>query len=167
MVAAIILVEQWDQSRNEDAADYQGAMSIIGKNSSIGLGQIVVSTAKNGDLFSDLLPAALRASLTERQIANLLTCDEFNIFGVAKFVRRVANAGALKSLTSPEIGQTIAAYPGINMNAYANHSSTWSEDNIAALASEYTSTAWDGQFVFLWSDLMRLAYRHIKFGGIL
>lgn len=122
---------------------------------------------KNGDRFSDLLPGSLRASLTNRQVANLLTCDEFNIFGVAKFLRRVANAGALKSLTSPEIARTIATYPGIDMKAYSKHSTAWPEDNIAALASEYTSAQWDGQFVILWSALMRIAYRHIKFGGIL
>jgi hypothetical protein len=53
------------------------------------------------------------------------------------------------------------------MRAYAQHFSTWPMDNIAAVASEYTSRQWDGKFVYLWSDLMKLAYEHIKLGGIL
>jgi hypothetical protein len=167
LVGAIILVEQWDQSRNEDSADYQGAMSVIGKNTSIGLGQVVISTAKEKNLFSELLPPSLLSSLTHRQIATLLTCDEFNIFAVAKFLRQSANEGALKDPRSQGILDTVTAFPNINMKAYAQHSSTWPMDNIAALASEYTSVQWDGQFVFGWSDLMRVAYQNIKLGRLL
>jgi hypothetical protein len=43
----------------------------------------------------------------------------------------------------------------MDLAAYANDSSTWPEDNIRALGSEYTSRAWDdrlspgwGEFVF-------------------
>jgi hypothetical protein len=167
LVGAIILVEQWDQSRNEDAADYQGAASIVGKNTSIGLGQIVVSTAKKKNLFSDLLPTSIGAGLTQDQTAALLACDEFNIFGVAKFLRFVANQGALQDINSTTTKRTIQQYPGINMGAYAQASSRWPMANIEAIASEYTSSQWDGSFVLLWSDLMRLAYQHIKLGRIL
>ncbi|MFO5890474.1 EamA family transporter, partial [Klebsiella pneumoniae] len=44
-IGAIILAEQRDQTRDEDAKDYQAAVSIKSANTSIGLGQVVVSTA--------------------------------------------------------------------------------------------------------------------------
>lgn len=45
LIGAIILAEQRDQTRDEDAKDYQAAVSIKSANTSIGLGQVVVSTA--------------------------------------------------------------------------------------------------------------------------
>ena len=53
------------------------------------------------------------------------------------------------------------------MAAYSQHSSTWPMANVEAIASEYTSAQWDGKFVFLWSDLMYLAYDQIKLGRVL
>ena len=52
------------------------------------------------------------------------------------------------------------------MAAYANHASTWPEDNIAALASEYTSTAWDDSLVTMWGTLTRATHRAVKRSGV-
>ena len=160
LVASIILVEQWDQSKNEDAADYQSAVSVMSKNTSIGLGQVVVSTAKRHELFSDLLSSGVRSALTHEQIATLLASDEFNIFAVAKFLRHVADQGATKDIN--HMPNTKAEYPNINMPAYSQHSKNWNSDNIKAIASEYTSRQWDDGLVLYWSDLMDLAYRQIQ-----
>ncbi|MDP5185489.1 DUF4157 domain-containing protein [Blastococcus sp. BMG 814] len=62
LVAAFILAEQRDQSQAEDAKDYQGATSLLQGNTSIGLGQVVVSTARNRDLFADLVSAPTRTA---------------------------------------------------------------------------------------------------------
>ena len=85
MLSAFILAEQRDQSRNEDAKDLIAATSFKRANTSIGLGQVVVSTARRNDLFADLLSKPTRTSLSHEQIARLLASDEFNIFAVAKY----------------------------------------------------------------------------------
>jgi hypothetical protein len=85
--------------------------------------------------------------------AALLTSDELNIFGSARYLRKVADDGATK--TPAALPNTVAKFPAIDFAAYANDSSTWPDDNIRALGSEYTSRAWDdrlspgwGEFVF-------------------
>ncbi|MBE0958865.1 hypothetical protein IH773_25995, partial [Escherichia coli] len=60
LIGAIILAEQRDQTRDEDAKDYQAAVSIKSANTSIGLGQVVVSTAIKYELFTDLLGQPVR-----------------------------------------------------------------------------------------------------------
>ena len=100
-VTAFILAEGRDQSQNEDAKDLAAARApVVEANTSIGLGQIVISTARREDLFSDLLSPPFRSSASHNQIAVLLTSDEINIFGVAKYVRTVANQGAGLSIGS-------------------------------------------------------------------
>lgn len=160
LVASIILVEQWDQSKNEDAADYQSAVSVMSKNTSIELGQVVVSTAKRHELFSDLLNSGARSALTHKQIATLLASDEFNIFAVAKFLRHVADQGATKNIN--HLPNTKSEYPNINMPAHSQHSRNWNNDNIKTIASEYTSRQWDDGLVVYWSDLIDLAYKQIQ-----
>jgi hypothetical protein len=76
----MVLAEQRDQSSNEDAKDYTAAVSMKRANTSIGLGQVVVSTAMRNDLFADLLPASVRSGLEHKQVAKYLTSDEFNLF---------------------------------------------------------------------------------------
>ena len=165
LVAAIILAEQRDQSRNEDAADYLGATSTIKQgNTSIGLGQVVVSTAQKHDLFSDLLSSKTRSNLGHNAIARLLASDEHNIFAVAKYIRIVADAGARISIAS--LPNTRAAFPNIDMAKYAGPSSTWPADNIRALGSEYTSTAWDDSLVLDWAGFVLAAYQDVKSSGV-
>ncbi|WP_437947433.1 DUF4157 domain-containing protein [Sorangium sp. So ce296] len=164
LVAAFILAEQRDQSRNEDAKDYTGATSIMSGNTSIGLGQVVISTARRHDLFADLLTSTTRRALGHDQIARLLASDEYNIFAVARYIRRVANDGAAIPITS--LPGTQAAFPGINMSAYANNSSTWPDDNIRALASEYTSRAWDDNLSTGWGDFVYEAYLDVRASGV-
>jgi len=164
LIAGFILAEQRDQSSNEDAADYQGAVSIKSANTSIGLGQIVVSTAQKDELFSDLLPSKLSKNLKHDQAAMLLASDEFNIFGVAKYLRMVADDAAKISATN--LAKTKAVYPGLDIGKYAMNSSVWPPDNIKALGSEYTSRAWDGRIFPYWGNFVYTAYTNIKAAGI-
>lgn len=163
-VAAIILAEQRDQSRREDAKDLIGAQ-MADANLSIGLGQVVVSTARKNDLFSDLLLDNksldfARSSVNHDLMALLLASDEFNIFAVAKYIRLVADMGSKKKIG--DLPFTKSSYPSINMGAYAGHSSAWPDDNRRALASEYTSTPWDDRLVTGWGYFVLEAYKDVK-----
>jgi hypothetical protein len=165
MIAGFLLAEQRDQSRNEDAKDYLGARSrIMQGNTSLGLGQVVVSTARRGDLFEDTLSSGTRSSLSHRDIAELLVSDEYNILAAARYIRQTANAGAIVSIAT--LPNTQAEFPAINMAAYANHSSTWPADNIRALASEYTSTAWDDNLSPGWPGFVYAAYQDVRASGV-
>ena len=163
VIAAFVLAEQRDQTGNEDAKDYQAAISILQMNTSIGLGQVVISTAQKNDLFADLLSKPYRSSLTHDQIAMLLTSDEFNIFAAARYIRLTASAGAL--IGPAALPKTHAAYPGLDMAAYARNSRLWPEANIAALGSEYTSKPWD-DVVTGWGSFVLECYRDVIASGV-
>jgi hypothetical protein len=164
LVAAFILAEQRDQSSREDAADYLGATSVFQRNTSIGLGQVVVSTARGNDLFSDLLSTGTRLGLSHNETARLLASDEYNIFAVAKYLRSVADAGA--SAPPGGLSATRAAFTNLDLTAYSSHSSTWPDDNIRALASEYTSAPWDDRVVPGWGYFVFEAYRDVRRSGV-
>jgi hypothetical protein len=180
LVAAIILAEQRDQSRVEDARDFIGAL-VFQQNTSIGLGQVVPSTARKNDLFADMLTdqtTTSKATTARRNLntepatggdkatqlarmAWLLSSDDTNIFAVARYIRIVANAGAAMSVAA--LPNTQAAFPGINLAAYANNSSIWPEDNVGALGMYYTSRAWtDDVRSSGWGWFVQQAYRDIK-----
>ncbi|GAA2758342.1 DUF4157 domain-containing protein [Actinopolymorpha rutila] len=174
LVAAFVLTEQRDQSQAEDAADYQSATSRLAQhNSSIGLGQVVVSTARRRDLFADLMTTDTRQRLGVNRTsgpgqfatADLLASEEYNIFAVARYIRQIADQAAGLSLAS--LPNTAAQYPGINLGAYAGNPSTWPDDNVRALGSEYTSTPWDDSLVPDWGDLVFQAYQDVRATGIL
>lgn len=167
-IAAFILAEQRDQSSNEDAKDYQSAVSILSYNSSIGLGQVVVSTARNNNLFSDLLRASTLSGtygrgLSALEIAMLLASDDFNIFAAAKYIRKTANDGA--AMRPASLPNTVAAWPGVDFAKYRQNSRNWPDDNIAALGSEYTSSPWDDR-VTAWGDFVLEAYRDVVASGV-
>lgn len=163
LLAAFILAEQRDQTRNEDAKDLIAARSFLRGNTSIGLGQIVVSTARREESFSDLLSPSFRATLNHARIALLLTSDELNIFGVAKYLRTVANRAA--GLFPASLPNTTSNYSGLSLARYADHSAAWPDDNIRALGSEYTSTAWDDQLSAAWGEFVFQAYRDVASSG--
>lgn len=160
-VAAFLLAEQRDQTSNEDAKDYQAGVTI--SNTSIGLGQVVISTAKNNDLFSDLLREKVRKELFNHQIAMLLASDEFNIFAAAKYIRKTATTGA--GFTAARLPNTVSRWPNVDFPKYAQNSRNWPDDNIAALGAEYTSTPWDDK-VSAWGDFVLEAYRDIVASGV-
>lgn len=165
LIGGFVLAEQRDQSKNEDAKDYVAAASLMKGNTSIGMGQVVVSTARKHKLFSAALPAGASNSLAHEEIARLLTSDEFNILAVAKYVRLVADSASRMSASS--LPTTKATFPNIDMQAFQAHSSFWPEDNIRALSSEYTSRAWDDRLVPGWSYFVFEAYKDIKSSGAL
>src|SRR5438128_1261172 len=139
--------------------------SLIKKgNTSIGLGQVVVRTAEREDLFADLLSKTTRASLTHNDIAKLLASEEYNIFAVARYIRHVADAGAKISIAT--LPDTQATFPAIDMATYAGDSSTWPDDNIRALGSEYTSRPWDDVLVPRWADFVFEAYLEVIASGV-
>ena len=165
LIAAFVLAEQRDQSQREDAKDLIGATSVARGNTSIGLGQVVVSTARRNDLFADLLPAKTRKHLSHSQIAHLLASDDFNIFAVARYIRKVADQASRLSIAS--LPNTQAAFPGVAMADYAKHSRHWPADNIRAMGSEYTSRAWDDVLVPAWGDFVHAAYTDVKATGLI
>lgn len=156
LIAAFILAEQRDQSRNEDARDYGAAVSIKQANTSIGLGQVVISTVRRHDLFADLL----RTNLSHDQIAEMLVSEAFNIFAVARYIRIVANEGAKQS--AARLQATNAKFPGINFLAYSRLSAEWPIDNVRALGLEYTSSPWDDRLSPGWGDFVNDAYTDMK-----
>lgn len=160
-----MLAEQRDQSKNEDAKDYVAAASLMKGNTSIGMGQVVVSTARTHNLFSAALPAGASNSLAHEEIARLLTSDEFNILAVAKYIRQVADTAAKINISS--LPNTKSTFPGINMQKFSEHSNLWPDDNIRALSSEYTSRAWDDRLSPGWSYFVFEAYKDIKSSGAL
>lgn len=167
LVAAFILAEQRDQTQLEDAKEYVGATSILEGNTSIGLGQVVISTARNNDLFSDLLSLETRRNISHDQMANLLASDEYNIFAVAKYIRTGADAGA--QLQPSNINETLQHFPGVDLQAYQENSGQWPDDNIRALASEYTTPAWDnGEFADSpgWGYFVYEAYLDVQNSGV-
>jgi Domain of unknown function (DUF4157) len=164
LVAAFTLAEQRDQTQAEDAKDYQGATSILAPDLSIGLGQVVISTAQKGDLFADLVTSPTRTTRGLNRfslyghdiVAKLLASDEFNIFASARYIRQVANKGS--KMSPAALPNTAAAYPGIDFAAYAENSHKWPADNIRALGSEYTSRDWDDELVEGWGEFVYQAY---------
>lgn len=146
VVAGVILHEQRDQSKNEDLADF-GAATLAGRDNSIGLGQILMSTAlkNNADLLSDTVDKSTREGLTRNDVARLLTSDEHNIFATARYLRQVADQGA-------RVGQDPHALPNTRKEFAAFDSaslrgSRWNADTIAAVASEYTSKPWNDEVI--------------------
>ncbi len=165
LLTAVILAEQRDQSALEDAKDYDAAASPLSGNTSIGLGQVVVSTAENNDLFADLLSEETRRDLNHGQTAELLASDEFNIFATARYIRQVADQGA--TFTSDTLHPRFnLAYPDLDPGAYAGHSSTWPSDNVSALGSEYTSAPWDDGVFSGWGGFVNEAYQDVNDSGV-
>ena len=164
LVAAFVLAEQRDQSQNEDAVEFSAASSFLQRNTSIGLGQVVVSTAVNADLFADLLSPSVRGGLDHRQVAYLLTSDEFNIFAAARYIRRTAD----RAPTDPaRLPNTLAMFPGTDLSRYRLHSRTWPDDNIKVLACEYTSAPWDDDLKGGgWGWFVHQCYRDLKTSAV-
>lgn len=160
LVAAFLLAEQRDQSGLEDAKDYASATSIALHNASLGLGQVVVSTATRHSLLSDLISDATMKHSSHAKTARLLTDDVLNIFASAKYLRIVADAGAKIDLT--KLPATKAKYPGIVLSAYSRRFAALPRDNIRALGSEYTSRAWDDNLSPGWDDFVYEAYLDVK-----
>lgn len=165
LIAAFVLAEQRDQSQKEDAKDYLGAASVLKGNTSIGLGQVVVSTARRHHLFSGLLPLALTQGLTHTEVAKLLTSDEFNIVAVAKYLRLTADAAV--RLNAGQLPKTKAKFPAIDFGRFGLDSRLWPPDNIRALGSEYTSRPWDDVLSPGWGDFVYEAYRDVVAAGVL
>lgn len=162
LVGAIILAEQRDQSANEDGAEYQGALQ-VGRNTSIGLGQIVVSTARKHDLLSDLYPKEQLDLMSDQEIARLLTSDEVNIFATAKYLHILAEQGAA---TDPaKLPETFKAYPGLDLKAYGAPNAPWPQQNIEAIGSEYTSRPWDDRLSTGWGSFVGEAYKDVSGSG--
>lgn len=173
LLGAIILAEQRDQSQREDAKDYTAATSMMQGNTSIGLGQVVISTAQRNDLFSDLMSASTRSNLSHDDYARLLADDTVNIFAAAKYIRQVADQAAT---APPEVQARFRNYfPGVDFSRYRENSAAWPLANIQSLGSEYTSAPWDvpkpgktPAFVDSpgWGYFVGEAYRDVDAGGV-
>jgi len=169
LIGAIILAEQRDQSQHEDASDYRGA-AMAHHGTSIGLGQVEVATARGQNLFADLISPSMQTWLkgktpeTTTSIAGLLASDEFNIFAVARFLRRLANDGATHDINT--MPNTKAWVGSIDMALYAQNSSVWTEGHIKLIGSEYTTAPWDDRLSTGWGEFVLEAYRDVKAAGV-
>lgn len=164
LVAGFILAEQRDQSGREDAKDYTAATSVKQGNTSIGLGQVVISTARRNRLFSDLVSDRTQSAMSHDDTARLLADDTANIFAVAKYIRQVADDGAGRSIA--DLPATRTKFPAINLQNYRGNSRQWPADNVRALGSEYTSRAWDDNLSPGWGDFVYEAYRDVQSSGV-
>jgi hypothetical protein len=99
-------------------------------------------------------------AVKHNDVARILADDTANIFAAAKYLRQVADEGATKSITA--LPNTKAKFPAINLSDYSKNSSQWSDDNIRALGSEYTSKAWDDNLSDGWGDFVLEATRDVK-----
>jgi hypothetical protein len=172
VVAAIILAEQRDQTLIEDARDF--LVGMMRRDTSIGLGQILARTASRNDLFSDLLfdntttmfaASTRRSNLSVEELVWLIASDEFNIAGVAKYVRKLADMGAAKA--PADLPNTFAQFPGLDLAAYAGHSSSWPDDNVGALGMYYTSRPWtDNVGSWGWGWFVQQGYGDIRSAGV-
>ncbi|WP_223761503.1 hypothetical protein [Corallococcus sp. AS-1-6] len=165
LVAAFLLSEQRDQSGLEDAKDYASATSLMAHNASLGLGQVVVSTATRHKLLSDAISNETMRNSSHAKTARLLIDDALNIFAVAKYLRIVADEGARRGIGKLPVTQS--AYPGIDMSAYGRRFAALPADNIRALGSEYTSRAWDDVVSVGWGEFVFEAYRDVKAARVL
>jgi hypothetical protein len=157
LLAGVLFAEQRDQSRLEDAKDYRSAPV---HNGSIGLGQIVISTARK-DVLSDTVSSTTEWAASDGTIGRMLSDDVINIFGAARYILRVADAG-----TSFPQGRAPTSLPNFNSAAYARNSANWPRDNVIALGSEYTSIPWDGRWVMVWGRFVADAQDDVKASGV-
>ncbi len=160
LIAGFILAEQRDQTKNEDPKDYTAATSLKQASTSIGLGQVVISTAQRNNLFSDLMSDKTQKGMKHNDVARVLADDTANIFAAAKYLRQVADEGSKKSIAA--LPETKATFPGINMSNYQKNSSQWADDNIRALGSEYTSRAWGDNLSPGWGNFVLEATRDVQ-----
>jgi hypothetical protein len=146
VLGGVLLQEQRDQSRKEDTADIGGA-TLAGRDTSIGLGQILMSTAvkNNADLLSDTVDPQTRANLTRNDVARLLTSDEHNIYATARYLRQTADRGATIGADPAALPTTRRDFPGFDPASLRG--SNWNGDTVRAIASEYTSRPWDDRTV--------------------
>ena len=143
VLGGVLLQEQRDQSRKEDAADIGGAR-LGGGNTSIGLGQVTMGTAmKNkNDLFADTVPdAKVRENLSRDEVARLLTSDEHNIFAAARYMRGSAERGQTLGSQPNGLDEIKRTYPGFDPNALSG--SKWNADTIKAMAGDYSANSFN------------------------
>ncbi len=96
LVAAIILTEQRDQSEAEDLVDWISAYHQDRRSTSIGLGQMTLTTCRNNNLLDRIFNASMFSPFrfAPSFLGRLLADDAINIEATARYIRLVANAGA-------------------------------------------------------------------------
>ena len=98
-VASFLLAEQRDQSQREDAKDYAAVVN-ANHNGSVGLGQVVISTVRNNNLFADTISSNTMRQAGNPAVARMLSDDAISIFAAARYVRQVADTGSTTSLAT-------------------------------------------------------------------
>lgn len=101
LVAAVILSEQRDQSKAEDVTDFVGG--IFGFNTSVGLGQIKVVTAR------ELFPDEFR-NVPDAYVTIKLSEDEFNIQAIAKYLDILNKEGKATLKRDPNVSEMGSRY---------------------------------------------------------
>ena len=98
-LGSFLLAEQRDQSQREDAKDYAAVVN-ANHNGSVGLGQVVISTARNNNLFADSISPNTMRQAGNPAVARMLSDDAISIFAAARYVRQVADTGSATPLAT-------------------------------------------------------------------
>lgn len=101
LLAAIIICEQRDQTNLENSTDLLGG--IMGYNTSIGLGQMSIATARS--LFPDLFRNA-----SDLEVTNKLFDEGFNIGATAKYIQKLQEDGKNSLKRKPTIAEIGSRY---------------------------------------------------------
>ena len=158
-LAAIIVTEQNALNVWDAFGDVPGAM--LGRNTSIGLGQIQVNRAIEFNL----------VDTTDRsEVISRLRNPELNIEATARFLRIMAD---MAEDSGAQAGYT--TYLGVRLADYKLDGSQWDYNNdntVILMGSEYTSAPWDfvgyqeGLDVYeYWGELVLSNYREIVENG--
>ncbi len=146
LVAAIIATEQYYLGWSDVLGDAPRARR--GHDSSIGLGQIRISTAIQHNLVD---------SSDREEIIKRLMDPERNIEATARYIRIVADmAEGSKSYN-----------PGVNFALYKHHGDEWDYNNpytVILIGSEYNSTPWDSYYTDWWGEQVLRNFRSIEKG---
>jgi RHS repeat-associated protein len=147
LLAAIIAAEQWDMNWKDVFGDIQGAN--YGYDTSIGLGQVRISTAITYNLVD---------TLDREQVIKRLQDPERNIEAAARYIRIIADIAAEK----------MGKVDDFDYSTYAKHGNEWDYTNdwtVILIGSEYTSQPWDSDFVN-WGNIVLRHYRRIERMGL-
>ena len=168
LVAAVLVAEQRDLEPSqhvtirgwyvgswaETTTDWLG--SWIGRDTSIGLGQVKPSTAMSLKL---LHPEG--AGKSQREIARMLEEPRHNIRATARYIRIVADRGARYRGKLPADAGDQKYVAGLPLASFTGHSLDWRMGHLLLMASEYTSSPWDGKFKTGWGLAVLLAYADV------
>lgn len=169
VIAAFVLSEWRDMDEYEELTDWVKAT--VSENTSVGIGQVRIATAKKHDLLG-----VKTKNLSSGEIYKLLINPETNIQAVAEYIRGLADQGA-RFPTSPKYKSDMdfnywrnTYYPGLDLLDLKKPAAEWCPGHIILLGSEYTTHPFDSveplKWDFGWGLNVLMAFQDILKSGI-